>query len=451
VSGVTFPGPVVDTNAGFTLSWSYLSAAGTACAHVAIQRQLLGGTIHQWYRGGASWGSSEAFFTWSSTSITFAPGDWTNGPTWLVSVAAIDTNGAVGAYAPAVVVQSLPNPALTFTNPSGATFTNQQIGISWVEIGTQTIDYQLTVEPVASITQGTDIYGQPLQYLIPTYVANGPYEITASYTDPTGRIAAATYTFTMAATLPATPTLSVSASTYTQTPAVTLTITSSVTGTVVAQRSTNGGTTWTQIRATGAATATVPFQIVDAEVPAATSVIYQAAVQTATAQSAWSGSSSPVTLNPLWWTLSDPLTPGSAISVSLQPGNITETGGERQAAYDLMGIGTPTVLADAIQASNFSLPLFFYGETAYQNFLALRASQHVLLLQAASWGAQWYIRLGPSYTSDLMLASARSGGGTTVTRAVSITAQVVAPPVGLVAVSGFDAGSAFDSGSLFDG
>lgn len=130
-----------------------------------------------------------------------------------------------------------------------------------------------------------------------------------------------------------------------------------------------------------------------------------------------------------WW-LKDPLVPANNMEISLQPGNMQSSASDPQQVVFPIGRVDPIVMADIIKLPTItSLPLRFLTDTQYQAFETLRASGHVLLLQAPQEVGQWYVRLGDTKQDSLNLLSMRQWiEGGYIVRDVTISAQVVAAP-----------------------
>ncbi len=130
-----------------------------------------------------------------------------------------------------------------------------------------------------------------------------------------------------------------------------------------------------------------------------------------------------------WW-LKDPLVPANNMEISLQPGNMLTSATDPQQVVFPIGRVAPVVMFDIIKLPTItSLPLRFLTDAQYQQFEVLRASGHVLLLQAPQEVGQWYVRLGDTKQDSLNLISMRQWiEGGYIIRDVTISAQVVAAP-----------------------
>lgn len=130
-----------------------------------------------------------------------------------------------------------------------------------------------------------------------------------------------------------------------------------------------------------------------------------------------------------WW-LKDPLNPSANMEISLQPGNMQTSSADPQQVVFPVGRVAPIVMSDIIKMPTITaLPLRFLTDAQYQAFEALRASGHVLLLQAPQEVGQWYIRLGDTKQDQLNLLSVRGYMGSgVIVRDVTISAQTVAAP-----------------------
>ncbi len=130
-----------------------------------------------------------------------------------------------------------------------------------------------------------------------------------------------------------------------------------------------------------------------------------------------------------WW-LKDPLNPSANMEISLQPGQMKTAATDPQQIVFPIGRVTPVILSDIIKMPTISeLPLRFLTDAEYQSFERLRASGHVLLLQAPKEVGQWYIRLGATKNDSLNLMSVRQYlGSGYIVRDVTISAQTCAAP-----------------------
>ena len=130
-----------------------------------------------------------------------------------------------------------------------------------------------------------------------------------------------------------------------------------------------------------------------------------------------------------WW-LKDPLQPANNMEISLQPGFMQTSASDPQQIVFPVGRVAPIIMSDIIKMPTItSLPLRFLTDAQYQAFEKMRASGHVLLLQAPQEVGQWYIRLGDTKTDELNLLSVRQYlGSGIIVRDVTISAQTVAAP-----------------------
>jgi hypothetical protein len=135
----------------------------------------------------------------------------------------------------------------------------------------------------------------------------------------------------------------------------------------------------------------------------------------------------PTTLR--WW-LKDPLIPASNMEISLQPGNMQTSASDPQQIVFPVGRVDPIIMSDIIKLPTITaLPLRFLSDSEYMNFEYMRATGHILLLQAPQEIGQWYVRLGNTKQDQLNLLSMRQYMGTgIIIRDVTISAQVVAAP-----------------------
>jgi hypothetical protein len=97
----------------------------------------------------------------------------------------------------------------------------------------------------------------------------------------------------------------------------------------------------------------------------------------------------------LWW-LIDPDDPTQNISIEVVSENLPITSSEVQAQHLVLGADFVTIIADTIKGDVFPVTIDFLTDASYQAFVALRAQQKILLLQAP-W-AQWWFRFGSDIT-----------------------------------------------------
>jgi len=246
--------------------------------------------------------------------------------------------------------------------------------------------------------------------------------------------------FTTYFTAPQQPTLNVQGGydTATGAPVVNLAVTGAETGslqgqcTAIIQFSDNQGSTWANVRnGSGALPYTTQrFAVTDFEVPPGFTRIYRtlvyAVVSGNTVASTWIQlpATSPAVL--VWW-LKDPQTQ-TAVALSLAPGTFDTISTDRQQVVPVLGRIDPVVLSDTFGLPQITCKLVFIGDADYQAFEAMRATQHVLLLQGPYPAGQWYVRLGDTKNDSTNLPSLRYLDAAKVVRNVTLTAQAVAAP-----------------------
>lgn len=130
-----------------------------------------------------------------------------------------------------------------------------------------------------------------------------------------------------------------------------------------------------------------------------------------------------------WW-LKDPLNPSANMEISLQPGDMQTSASEPQQVVFSIGRVDPIIMSDIIKMPTITaLPLRFLTDAQYQAFEALRATGHILLLQAPQEVGQWYIKLGDTKQDQLNLLSVRQYlGSGIIVRDMTISAQSVPAP-----------------------
>ena len=130
-----------------------------------------------------------------------------------------------------------------------------------------------------------------------------------------------------------------------------------------------------------------------------------------------------------WW-LKDPLNPSANMEISLQPGTFDTSATFPQQVVFTIGRVDPIIMSDTPKLPTITaLPLRFISDAQYQAFEALRATGHVLLLQAPQEVGQWYVLFGDTKTDSLNLLSMRQWVESGVLiRDVTIAAQVVSAP-----------------------
>jgi len=201
------------------------------------------------------------------------------------------------------------------------------------------------------------------------------------------------------------------------------------------QRSTDGLTWWWvrggQQWAPGAGS---PQTIDDYEAPRDIPVRYRVRLTGLRAglpaASAWSPSSTPVTLAADGYTwLKSPTDPGFNIAVHHAETEFESTAEEDVAEFWPEGRRTPLVVGGTIRAEEFkALDFFFKTDAAWRAFEALRLRQEPLLLQTCFGDAgleQYWVRLGKTRSVTRLTWD---GMATEQYRRVSIAAWEVSPP-----------------------
>jgi len=89
--------------------------------------------------------------------------------------------------------------------------------------------------------------------------------------------------------------------------------------------------------------------------------------------------------------------PGAAIPLNVINTSLSNTISEIQAQHDILGSDYVTIIADTILGADISFEVDFLNLASYNAFVALRALQKTLLLQAP-YGAQWYMRFDSDVT-----------------------------------------------------
>lgn len=206
--------------------------------------------------------------------------------------------------------------------------------------------------------------------------------------------------------------------------------------TVSVQFSDDQGQTWWPLRNTSALPITAATPVVtvnDEEIPPGYTRWYEPTIVASTADGSaiaavraiYDTSAPPKSLR--WW-LKDPLNPSANMQLSLTPGTLNAVSTDRQSVNAILMRPDPVVLSDTFGLPKLTFDLVFTTDAAYQAFEALRATQHILLLQGPFPAGQWYIRLGQSKTDATDLASLRLGNPAAVVRTIQINAQAVAMP-----------------------
>jgi hypothetical protein len=128
----------------------------------------------------------------------------------------------------------------------------------------------------------------------------------------------------------------------------------------------------------------------------------------------------------VWW-LADPVT-SQVLGLSLAPGTFDTVSQDRQQIVPIIGRPDPVVLSDAFGLPSISFQLTFIGDSDYQAFENMRATQNVLILKGPYPTGQYYVRLGPTKNDSTNLPSLRYFNSDKVVRNVSMVCQVVSPP-----------------------
>lgn len=242
-------------------------------------------------------------------------------------------------------------------------------------------------------------------------------------------------TFTIAVTVPATPSLSVLGNPDTS---VTLTVGGVTAGNgVVVERSDDGGTSWNPVRGAYAWTATLgSFIGTDYEAPLNQSTQYRAWQYSLPGGNLIGSAYStvrPVTVPNNLLRLKDVENPGYQIAVSFND-NLKVASVRLEGAFDPLGSSAAVVLVDSTPGGDrIPLPLYFKSDANYRAFVALRATGHVLQL-VTDTADQWYVQLTGEMDIETQASPDRK---TAPFRTVSgITAVAVAAPADSTPVPG---------------
>jgi hypothetical protein len=277
---------------------------------------------------------------------------------------------------------------------------------------------------------------------VTTYLADGTlYRAYVQITESGGSASTWAYSsFVTSFTAPAQPSFSANGgSDYVSgAPLVNLSVTGHDTGslrgnvTAMIEYSDNQGGNWYALRN---GTAVLPygnqnFAVADREVPSGFTRLYRCllvgTVSGSTVSSTWVQIQATSPSRLVWW-LKDPLTQ-TAIPLSLAPGTFETVATDRQQVVPVLTRPDPVVLSDTFGLPQITCNLVFIGDAAYQAFEAMRATQHILLLQGPYPAGQWYVRLGDTKNDSTNLPSLRYLDSTKVVRNVTLTAQAVAAP-----------------------
>lgn len=197
------------------------------------------------------------------------------------------------------------------------------------------------------------------------------------------------------------------------------------------QYSDDNGQTWWDVRNGVDIPLPLPLQgalVVDTEAPPGFTRQYQCTVFANNALSGVGTAECNVTPSLLWW-FKDPLNPAANMPVSLQPGTLDTVSTDRQQLYQVLGRPDDVILSDAFELPQITFTLIFITDASYQAFEALRATQHVFLLQGPAPAGQWYVRCGPTKNDSTNLPSLRGfAANGKIVRTVQLTLQAVAAP-----------------------
>lgn len=129
-----------------------------------------------------------------------------------------------------------------------------------------------------------------------------------------------------------------------------------------------------------------------------------------------------------WW-LKDPVNPAANMEVSMQPGLFKVSSTDPQQIVFPIGSPQAIIMRDTVKMPVLSLPMRFLTDSEFQAFEQLRATGHILLLQAPKEIGQWYIVLGDTKQDQINLATVRgwSTEGLLV-RDITISAQSTVAP-----------------------
>lgn len=105
-----------------------------------------------------------------------------------------------------------------------------------------------------------------------------------------------------------------------------------------------------------------------------------------------------VTLTSSSWWLKDPS--DSALNISLEAISHRRLENEDQARYEPLSRPNKIVLTGELRGVDHDMEVEFYSKAELDAFRALRATQHVLLLQSGWTAEQWYVRIGNDVTVE---------------------------------------------------
>lgn len=256
----------------------------------------------------------------------------------------------------------------------------------------------------------SDAGGAPLPQNLTNLTAYRAY-VKVSDAGSNGRYSAWAFsTFSTSVAVPATPTLTIVGNSDLS---VTLNVAGLTAGNgVVVERSDDGGVTWPPVRGSyGWLTSAATFTGVDYEAPVNFQTQYRAwQWNTDTSGNVFSSGYSTIStllLSNARLLLSDPLTPGSVMPISLRD-NMKVTSPRFEGVFDPLGSATAVVLVDATPGGDrIALPLQFKTDTAWRAFMALRATGAVLRLLTDTVD-QWYVQLTDAPETETQASADRT-------------------------------------------
>lgn len=281
----------------------------------------------------------------------------------------------------------------------------------------------------------SDASGAPVTNNLANTTAYRAY-VKASDKGSSGRYSAWAFAaFTTSVPIPASPTVAVAGNPDLS---VTLTVTGVTAGNgVVVERSDDGANTWHPVRGSYGWIATAGTWIAnDYECPANKQAQYRAwQWNTDGAGDVFSSNNSAtatILLSCSKLLILDPLNPGSAFPISLRD-NLKVTSPRAEQVFDPLGSPTAVVLVDATPGGDrIALPLQFKTDTAYRQFMVLRAAGTVLRLLTDTVD-QWYVQLTDAPETETQASPDRLSRPY---RTLDLTAVAVDPPVDLTPAPG---------------
>lgn len=208
-----------DVGAALVLDWAFVdSDAGDSQTAYAMRRQIGAGTLYYWRASDSTWQAAEVKNTETATTLTLASGWGADvDANYKFAVKTWDDIDAAGVYsAELTVVPSVPDLPTITTPTNAATWVTSAMTVIWTATTQTTYLVELLNQAGTAVlwSSGTIASVGLRQHALGYTLLNGvDYQVRVTTANDEGLLGAPdTNTFSVAYTLPATPTVTVTAS-----------------------------------------------------------------------------------------------------------------------------------------------------------------------------------------------------------------------------------------------